>query len=106
MEKSLLAAIGAGLWVEEASGKMVTNMGAGTTDLAVIASSGIVYSHSVRSAGRQMDEAIANYVKRKYNLLIGMRTAEEIKIEIGSAYPLDEPCTMEIRGRSIYEGVP
>jgi rod shape-determining protein MreB len=78
----------------------------GTTDIAVISLSGIVYSRSVRMAGNQMDEAIMNYLKRKYNLLIGERTAETIKIEIGSAYPLDKPLTMEIKGRNLIEGVP
>src|SRR5499433_3098576 len=85
---------------------MVVEIGGGTTDIAVISLSGIVYSRSVRMAGNQMDEAIMNYLKRKYNLLIGERTAEQIKIEIGSAYPLDQPRTMEIKGRDLMEGVP
>ena len=85
---------------------MVVDIGGGTTDIAVISLSGIVYSRSVRMAGNQMDEAIMNYLKRKYNLLIGERTAETIKIEIGSAYPLDKPLTMEIKGRNLIEGVP
>src|SRR5262244_746105 len=85
---------------------MVVEIGGGTTDIAVISLSGIVYSRSVRMAGNQMDEAIMNYLKRKYNLLIGERTAEQIKIEIGSAYPLDKPLTMEIKGRNLIEGVP
>ena len=85
---------------------MVVDIGGGTTDIAVISLSGIVYSRSVRMAGNQMDEAIMNYLKRKYNLLIGERTAEQIKIEIGSAYPLDKPLTMEIKGRNLIEGVP
>ena len=78
----------------------------GTTDVAVISMSGIVYSRSLRTAGNHMDESIMNYVKRKYNLLIGERTAEQIKIELGSAYVLDKPLTMEIKGRSLIEGVP
>ena len=85
---------------------MVVDIGGGTTDIAVISLSGIVYSRSVRMAGNQMDEAITNYLKRKYNLLIGERTAEHIKIEIGSAFPLDKPLTMEIKGRNLIEGVP
>src|SRR6267142_433163 len=85
---------------------MVVDIGGGTTDIAVISLSGIVCSRSVPMAGNQMDEAIMNYLKRKYNLLIGERTAEQIKIEIGSAYPLDKPLTMEIKGRNLIEGVP
>jgi rod shape-determining protein MreB len=96
----------AGLPITEPSGNMVVDIGGGTTDIAVISLSGIVYSRSVRMAGNQMDEAIMNYLKRKYNLLIGERTAEQIKIDIGSAYPLDKPLTMEIKGRNLIEGVP
>src|ERR671926_89470 len=99
-------AIGAGLPITEPSGNMVVDIGGGTTDIAVISLSGIVYSRSVRMAGNQMDEAVMNYLKRKYNLLIGERTAEQIKIEIGSAYPLDKPLTMEVKGRNLIEGVP
>ncbi len=101
-----LAAIGAGLPITEPSGNMVVDIGGGTTDIAVISLSGIVYSRSVRMAGNQMDEAITNYLKRKYNLLIGERTAEHIKIEIGSAFPLEKPLSMEIKGRNLIEGVP
>jgi rod shape-determining protein MreB len=85
---------------------MVVDIGGGTTDVAVISLSGMVYSRSLRIAGNHMDEAIVNYLKRKYNLLIGERTAEQIKTKIGSAYALDEPLTMEIKGRSLIEGVP
>jgi rod shape-determining protein MreB len=106
VEQAMVAAIGAGLPITEPSGTMVVDIGGGTTDIAVISLSGIVYSRSVRMAGNQMDEAIMNYLKRKYNLLIGERTAEQIKIEIGSAYPLDKPLTMEIKGRNLIEGVP
>ena len=106
VEQAMVAAIGAGLPITEPSGNMVVDIGGGTTDIAVISLSGIVYSRSVRMAGNQMDEAIMNYLKRKYNLLIGERTAEQIKIEIGSAYPLDKPLTMEIKGRNLIEGVP
>ena len=106
VEQAMVAAIGAGLPITEPSGNMVVDIGGGTTDIAVISLSGIVYSRSVRMAGNQMDEAITNYLKRKYNLLIGERTAEQIKIEIGSAFPLDKPLTMEIKGRNLIEGVP
>ena len=106
VEQAMVAAIGAGLPITEPSGNMVVDIGGGTTDIAVISLSGIVYSRSVRMAGNQMDEAIMNYLKRKYNLLVGERTAEQIKIEIGSAYPLDKPLTMEIKGRNLIEGVP
>ena len=106
VEQAMVAAIGAGLPITEPSGNMVVDIGGGTTDIAVISLSGIVYSRSVRMAGNQMDEAIMNYLKRKYNLLIGERTAEQIKIEVGSGYPLDKPLTMEIKGRNLIEGIP
>src|ERR1051325_4107759 len=106
VEQAMVAAIGAGLPITEPSGNMVVDIGGGTTDVAVISLSGIVYSRSVRMAGNQMDEAIMNYLKRKYNLLVGERTAEQIKIEIGSAYPLDKPLTMEVKGRNLIGGVP
>jgi rod shape-determining protein MreB len=102
----MVAAIGAGLPITEPSGNMVVDIGGGTTDIAVISLSGIVYSRSVRLAGNEMDDAITQYIKRKYNLLIGERTAEQIKIQIGSAYPLDEPLSMEIKGRNLIEGIP
>ncbi|MBV9762721.1 MAG: rod shape-determining protein [Acidobacteriaceae bacterium] len=106
VEQAMVAAIGAGLPITEPSGNMVVDIGGGTTDVAVISLSGIVYSRSVRVAGNEMDDAIMNYLKRKYNLLIGERTAEQIKIQIGSAYPLERPLTMEIKGRNLIEGVP
>src|SRR5690242_2044820 len=106
VEQAMAAAIGAGLPIGEPIGNMVVDIGGGTTDIAVISLSGIVYSRSIRLAGNQMDEAITNYVKRKYNLLIGERTAGQTKIEIGSAFPIDKPRTMEIRGRNLVEGVP
>jgi rod shape-determining protein MreB len=106
VEQAMVAAIGAGLPVTEPSGNMIVDIGGGTTDVAVISLSGIVYSRSVRVAGNEIDEAIIQYLKRKYNLLIGERTAEQIKIQIGSAYPLDKPLTMEIKGRNLIEGVP
>ncbi|MEK7404802.1 MAG: rod shape-determining protein [Acidobacteriota bacterium] len=106
VEQAMVAAIGAGLPITQACGNMIVDVGGGTTDVAVISLSGIVYSRSVRVAGNEMDEAIMQYLKRKYNLLIGERTAEQIKIQIGSAYPLDKPLTMEIKGRHLIEGVP
>ncbi len=106
VEQAMVAAIGAGLPVTEPSGNMVVDIGGGTTDVAVISLSGIVYSRSVRVAGNEMDDAIMQYLKRKYNLLIGERTGEAIKIQIGSAYPLERPLTMEIKGRNLIEGVP
>src|ERR1043166_4778248 len=106
VEQAMAAAIGAGLPITEPSGNMVVDIGGGTTDIAVISLSGIVYSRSVRVAGNELDDAIMHYLKRKYNLLIGERTAETIKMEIGSAFPLDKPLTMEIKGRNLIEGVP
>jgi rod shape-determining protein MreB len=106
VDQAMAAAIGAGLPITEPSGNMVVDIGGGTTDIAVISLAGIVYSKSVRVAGNEMDEAIIQYTKKKYNLLIGERTAEQIKLEIGSAFPLDEPVTMEIKGRDLIEGVP
>jgi rod shape-determining protein MreB len=92
--------------ITEPSGNMVVDIGGGTTDVAVISLSGIVYSRSVRVAGNEMDDAVMQFLKRKYNLLIGERTAEAVKVELGSAYPLDKPLTMEIKGRNLIEGVP
>src|SRR5260221_6810845 len=106
VEQAMMAALGAGLPVTEATGNMVVDIGGGTTDVAVISMAGIVYSRSVRIAGNRMDEDIVQYLKRKYNLLVGERTAEEIKINIGSAFPLDEELTMEIKGRDLAEGIP
>ncbi|HEU0094798.1 MAG TPA: rod shape-determining protein [Vicinamibacteria bacterium] len=106
VDQAMAAAIGAGLPITEPSGNMVVDIGGGTTDIAVISLAGIVYSKSVRVAGNEMDEAVISYIKKKYNLLIGERTAEQIKLEIGSAFPLDEPMTMEIKGRDLIEGIP
>ncbi|MGA2077620.1 MAG: rod shape-determining protein [Terriglobia bacterium] len=106
VEQAMMAAIGAGLPITEPSGSMIVDIGGGTTDIAVVSLAGIVYGRSVRVAGNEMDEAISSYLKRKYNLLIGERTAEQIKIEIGSAYPLENTLTMEIKGRHLLEGVP
>ena len=106
VEQAMMAAIGAGLPITEPSGNMIVDIGGGTTDIAVISLSGIVYSRSVRVAGNEMDEALINYLKRKYNLLIGERTAEMIKCELGSAFPLKERLSMVIKGRDLVEGIP
>ncbi len=106
VEEAMAAAIGAGMPITEPSGNMIVDIGGGTTDIAVISLAGIVYSKAVRVAGNEMDEAIIQYIRKTYNLLIGERTAEQIKIEIGSAYPLEERMTMEIKGRHLIEGVP
>jgi len=106
MEEPMAAAIGVGLPISSPTGNMIVDIGGGTTEVAVISLSGIVYSRSVRVAGDEMDEAIINYIKRKYNLLIGERTAEEIKIRIGSAYPLEEKQELEVKGRDLVAGIP
>ena len=106
VEQAMMAAIGAGLPITEPSGNMIVDIGGGTTDVAVISLAGTVYSRSVRIAGNEMDVGIIQYLKRKYNLLIGERTAEQIKIDLGSAYPLKEELKMEIKGRDLVEGIP
>ena len=106
IEEPMAAAIGAGLPVTEPVGNMIVDIGGGTTEVAVISLAGVVFSRSIRVGGDKMDEAIIQYIKRKYNLLIGERTAELIKITIGSAYPGDEIHTMEIKGRDLVAGVP
>lgn len=108
IEQPMAAAIGVGLPITEASGNMIVDIGGGTTEVAVISLAGIVYCNSVRVAGDKIDEAIIQYVKRKYNFLIGERTSELIKINIGSAYPNPnkEETTMEIRGRDLVGGIP
>ena len=106
VEEAMAAAIGAGLPITEASGNMIVDIGGGTTDIAVISLAGIVYSRSVRVAGNAMDEAIAQYIKRERNLLVGERTAERVKIELGSAAPLDSARRMEVKGRHVLEGRP
>ncbi|MEZ4215968.1 MAG: rod shape-determining protein [Myxococcota bacterium] len=106
IEEPMAAAIGAGLPVTEPSGNMIIDIGGGTTEVAVISLSGIVYSNSTRVGGDKMDDAIIQYVKRTHNLLIGERTAELIKMEIGTAYPTGEPQSMEVKGRDIVAGVP
>lgn len=106
IEEPMAAAIGAGLNVEEPCGNMVVDIGGGTTDVAVISLGGIVVGESIRVAGNKMDEAIARYIRKTYNLMIGERTSEEIKIKIGSAYPEENPRSMEIRGRDLINGLP
>ncbi len=106
IEEPMAAAIGAGMPIAEASGSMVLDIGGGTTEVAVISLSGIVYAASVRIGGDRFDEAIINYVRRNYGSLIGESTAERIKHEIGSAYPGNEVREMEVRGRNLAEGVP
>ncbi len=106
IEEPMAAAMGAGMPVEEASGSMVVDIGGGTTEVAIISLSGIVYSASVRIGGDRFDEAIISYVRRNYGTLIGETTAERIKQEIGSAFPTNEVHDMEVRGRNLAEGVP
>ena len=106
IEEPMAAAIGVGLPVEEPGGSMVVDIGGGTTEVAVISLAGIVYAQSVRVGGDEMDEAIISYIKRNYNLLIGERTAEEIKIQVGSAYVVGERKTLEIKGRDLIAAIP
>ncbi|MFB3136644.1 MAG: rod shape-determining protein [Nitrospirales bacterium] len=106
IEEPVAAAIGAGLPITEPSGNMIVDIGGGTTDIAVISLGGIVCSESVKVAGDRMDDAIMNYVKRRYNLLIGEHMAEKVKIEVGSAYPLEERKTMMVKGRDMISGIP
>jgi len=106
IEEPMAAAIGVGLPVQDAAGNMIVDVGGGTTEVALISLSGIVFSRSVRVAGDELDEAIAGYMKRAYNLMIGERTAEEIKIKIGSAYPIDKETSMEVKGRDLVAGLP
>ncbi|MGN0607297.1 MAG: rod shape-determining protein [Oscillospiraceae bacterium] len=106
VEKPMAAAVGAGLPIDEATGNMIVDIGGGTTEVAVISLGGIVASCSIRIAGDEFDAAIVSFIRRKYNLLIGERTAEEIKMNIGSAYPEDEEENMEIKGRNLLNGLP
>jgi len=106
IEEAMAAAIGAGLPVTEPTGNMIVDIGGGSTDVAVISLSGIVYSRTLKVAGNSMDEDLVQYIKRKYRLLIGERTAENIKTQVGSAYQLEEPIEMEIKGRSLETGIP
>ncbi|MBX7138482.1 MAG: rod shape-determining protein [Oligoflexia bacterium] len=106
IEEPMAAAIGAGLPITEACGSMILDIGGGTTEIAVISLTGIVYSQSVRIGGDKMDEAISSYVKRRHNVLVGERTAEQIKIAVGSALPTGENLAIEVRGRDLVSGVP
>jgi len=107
VEEPMAAAIGVGLPVGEPSGNMIVDIGGGTTDVAIISLDGIVYSRAVRVAGDKMDESIISYIKRKYNLMVGERTAEQIKMDLGSAFPTDTTDrTMEIKGRDLLSGIP
>ncbi|MEA1921052.1 MAG: rod shape-determining protein [Pseudomonadota bacterium] len=106
IEEPMAAGIGAGLPITEPTGNMVVDIGGGTTEVAVISLAGIVFSRSVRVGGDKIDEAIIQYIRRKYNMLIGERMAEQIKIEIGAAAPMEEPETMSIKGRDTVAGVP
>ncbi|NLE65245.1 MAG: rod shape-determining protein [Elusimicrobia bacterium] len=106
IEEPKAAAIGVGLPVQEPGGNMIIDIGGGTTELAVISLGGIVYAKSIRVAGDEMDTAIMEYLRKTYNLMIGERTSEEIKMRIGSAYPLEEELTMDVRGRDLIAGLP
>ena len=106
IEEPKAAAIGVGLPVEEPAGNMIIDIGGGTTEFAVISLGGLVFSKSIRIAGDEMDGAIIEYLRKTYNLMIGERTAEEIKIRIGSAFPLEEELQMDTRGRDLISGLP
>ena len=106
VEEPIAAAIGVGLPIHEPSGNMVIDIGGGTTEIAVISLSGIVFSKSIRIGGDEFDDAIMMHLKKSYNLMIGERTAEEIKIRIGSAYPMQEETTLDVKGRDILAGLP
>lgn len=106
VEEPIAAAIGVGLPIQEPSGNMIIDIGGGTTEIAVISLAGIVFSKSIRIGGDEFDEAIVMHLKKAYNLMIGERTAEEIKIRIGSAYPLEQEMTLEVKGRDILAGLP
>ncbi len=106
IEEPMAAAIGVGLPVQEPAGNMIVDVGGGTTEVALISLAGIVFSRTVRVGGDEMDECIVQYMKRVYNLMIGERTAEEIKISMGSAYPVDEETSMEVKGRDLVAGLP
>ena len=106
VEEPISAAIGVGLPIQDPSGNMIIDIGGGTTEIAVISLAGVVFSRSIRIGGDEMDEAIIEHLKKTYNLMIGERTAEEVKIKIGSAYPLEEELTMEVRGRDLVAGLP
>lgn len=106
IEEPIAAAIGVGLPIEEPLGNMIIDVGGGTTEIAVISLAGIVFSKSIRIGGDEMNEAVIEYLKKTYNLMIGERTAEDVKIKIGSAYPLEEEMSLEVRGRDLVAGLP
>jgi rod shape-determining protein MreB len=106
VEEPIAAAIGVGLPIQEPAGNMIVDVGGGTTEIAVISLAGIVFAKSIRIGGDEMDLAVINHMKKTYNLMVGERTAEEIKIKIGSAYPLEEELGMEVRGRDLVSGLP
>ena len=106
IEEPVAAAIGVGLPIQEPIGNMIIDIGGGTTEIAVISLKGIVFSKSIRIGGDEMDEAVIEYLKKTYNLLVGERTSEDIKIKIGSAYPLEEEMTLEVKGRDLIAGLP
>jgi rod shape-determining protein MreB len=106
IEEPMAAAIGVGLPVTDPAANMIIDIGGGTTEVAIISLAGIVFSRSVRVAGDELDEAITNYIKRTYNILIGERTAEDIKLQIGSAYPLEKEMGMDVKGRDLVAGLP
>ena len=106
IEEPMAAAIGVGLPIQDPVGNMIIDIGGGTTEIAVISLSGIVFSKSIRIGGDEMDEAVIEYLKKTYNMMVGERTAEEIKIKIGSAYPLEEEMNMEVKGRDLVTGLP
>jgi len=106
IEEPIAAAIGVGLPIEEPAGNMIIDIGGGTTEIAVISLAGIVFSRSIRIGGDELDEAIIEHLKKTYNLMVGERTAEDIKIKIGSAYPLEQELTMDVRGRDLVAGLP
>jgi rod shape-determining protein MreB len=106
IEEPMAAAIGAGLPIDEPTGNMIVDIGGGTTEVAVISLGGIVYGRSVRVGGQKLDESIVNYIKRAYNVLIGERTAEDVKIYMGSAFPMKQEMKMEVKGRDLVTGLP
>jgi len=106
LQEPMAAAIGVGLPIDEPTSNMIVDIGGGTTEVAIISLNGVVYTKSIRVGGDEMDAAIMNYMKRAYNLLIGERTTEEVKMKIGSAVPLDEEQTMDVRGRDSVAGLP
>jgi len=106
IEEPMAAAIGVGLPIQEPTANMIVDIGGGTTEIAIISLAGIVFSKSIRIGGDEMDQAIIEYIKKNYNLLIGERTSEDIKIKIGSAYPLEEELSLEVRGRDLVAGLP